>query len=90
MCYTLLWRLQKMTQFPNLVQLLTQEILEACDYPTPTDCEDVEKVVARRIPQIINHVIDHLSSYAYDTATKGQDLLDFVPDMTEWPPETKQ
>lgn len=47
--------------------------------------DDPEKLIAKRLYDFTGHVIDNLGSYAYDTATRGQDLIDSIPDMIEWP-----
>lgn len=76
--------MQRNTKFTTYAALTTDEIVTKS---IETQTETIESIVARRAYDLMCHVMDHLSSYVYDTATCGQDLIDCIPDMTQLPKE---
>jgi len=46
--------------------------------------ERIQRILAQRAYDLACHVIDHLSPYVYDTATKEQDYWDAIPDITDF------
>jgi hypothetical protein len=77
------------THFQSFARLLWTAIVQSPEWPTinldEETIQQAETVIAQRAYDLVAHVIDHLDSYTYDTATSGQDLWNAIPDLTEWP-----
>lgn len=70
------------TQFQGFAKLLMSELLTHFG-----DFEDMERIIARRAYDLVEHTIEHMRPYIYGEQVAGQECVSDVPDLTEWAKE---
>lgn len=72
------------TQFQGFAKLLTDELVQQ----TPLGISDeVEKIIARRAYDLVEHTLEHAETIAFDRLSIDEHVERLIPDMTKLPKE---
>jgi hypothetical protein len=76
------------THFQGFARLLWTAIVQSPEWPyislSEEEIQQAETVIAQRAYDFAKHVLHSFEPFDFDTETRD-DLLDRVPDLTEWP-----
>ncbi len=81
------------THFLGFTELLFDELVDGANLVqvhgwTLEITGKMKEIITRRAYDLVEHAVEHLSLDAQESPAYKQELLQEIPDLTEWPPTT--